>query len=87
MMPLVFEFYEWEGREPLLFRFGDPPEVYRSAIASGGIGCVIVAEPHTREAQASVAYLTELAEGTSAIIQETSDASGFTTLLVLRLTK
>ncbi|MCH8064996.1 MAG: glycosyltransferase family 39 protein [Chloroflexi bacterium] len=87
VMPLVFEFYEWEGREPLLFRFGDPPEVYRSAIASGSIGCVIVAEPHTREAQTSVAYLTELAEGTSAIIQEVSDASGFTTLLVLRLTK
>lgn len=87
MMPLVFQFYEWEGKEPLLFRFGDPPDVYRSAIASGGIGCVIVAEPRTREAQTSVAYVTELAQKAGMALEEVPDASGFTRMLVLRLTE
>ncbi len=83
LMPLVFEFYDWEGKEPLFFRFDDPPDLYRSAIASGGIGCVLVADPHAARAQVAVDYVNELARQPGATIQDTSDASGATAVLVL----
>ena len=84
VMPLVFESYDWEDKTPLFFRYDDPPNVYEDAIGAGNVGCVLLADPQQSTSGRASAYLAELSDSALSV-EEVSDASGRTTLLVLRL--
>ena len=84
VMPRVFEFYNWEDKTPLFFRYDDPPNVYEDAIGAGNVGCVLLADPQQSTSGRASAYLAELSDSALSV-EEVSDASGRTTLLVLRL--
>ena len=84
LMPELFEFYDIEDRTPLFFRYDDPPNVYESAIGAGNVGCVLLAERPQGGLGRASAYLAELSDSALAV-EEVSDTSGRTTVLVLRL--
>lgn len=85
VMPLVFEFYEWQNREPFFFRFDDPPDLYRSIIQDQSVACILVADPDASEAGPVVSYVTTLSRQSGQPVQRVTDTSRRTALLVLRL--
>ncbi len=83
-IPEVFEFYDWGDKTPLFFRYDDPPNVYEEAIGAGNVGCVLLADPQRSTSGRASAYLAQLSDSALSV-EEVSDTSGRTTMLVLRL--
>ena len=84
LMPRVFEYYEIADKTPLFFRYDDPPNVYESAIGAGNVGCILLVDPQQIKPGRASAYLAELSDSALAV-EEVSDTSGRTTVLVLRV--
>lgn len=81
----IFEIYRWEKRMPLLIRFDEPPDTLSRAIAAGNVSCIVVPGPDSPEAEPVIARLDELARQAGRTVEQATDNSGRTIVLVLRL--
>lgn len=80
-----FEYYRWDDRMPLFLRYGDPPEVREEAIAASRVSCFLFAEKETKEAEPVIARFEERARQMGRTLEDTTDNSGRSHILVLQM--
>jgi 4-amino-4-deoxy-L-arabinose transferase-like glycosyltransferase len=85
LMPLIFDIYGWQGKEPLLFYYDDPRGVYAPSIAGEAIACVVIVRPNAIAADNVVQYVVDLSQRTGVPVQTRLDPLGRPGALVLPL--